>query len=242
MKRPILIIAAMDIEVVFLVKKMQNVNEFDINKYKFFEGTISDYPIVICICNCMTINAATATCIAIQKYNPIAIINEGTSGAHSRNIHRGDIVIGEKCVNIVSYKSPHKSENGGSNSLEWKLLNFIHGEKNRLEYQHGDENLIKLAKNVELDEGDVHFGIIGSGDCWNNETDRILWLNKTCGTLCEEMEGIAVYTLANNFNIPVLGIRVISNNEILGEKYDEKTALKSQKFTYKLILKFINKY
>ena len=53
------------------------------------------------------------------------------------------------------------------------------------------------------------------------------------------MEGIAVYTVANNFNIPVLGIRIISNNEILGEEFDKNLGLKSQEFTYELILKMI---
>ena len=64
-------------------------------------------------------------------------------------------------------------------------------------------------------------------------------LHQKYGTFCEEMEGIAVYTIANDFGIPVLGIRVISNNEILEEPYDRNTGLKSQEFTYELILRKI---
>ena len=78
------------------------------------------------------------------------------------------------------------------------------------------------------------FGVIGSGDIWNREADKILMLNREYGVLCEAMEGIAVYTVANNFKIPVIEIRVISNNEILNEKYDL-----IQKFTYDLIQKII---
>ncbi len=83
------------------------------------------------------------------------------------------------------------------------------------------------------------FGTIGSGDAWNCEVDKILWLHEKYGTLCEEMEGIAVYVVANNFNIPVLGIRVISDNEILGEPYERELGRKSQEFTYEVIMKII---
>lgn len=77
------------------------------------------------------------------------------------------------------------------------------------------------------------------GDIWNREADKILMLLQKYGTLCEEAEGIAVYTVANDFGIPVLGIRVISNNEILNEPYDRNTGLKAQQFTYELILEKI---
>lgn len=239
-KRPIVIMCAMDVEAEFLISKLANVRTVTVNKYKFFEGMINDYPVVVCCCKVMSINAAVATYIAIEKYNPIAIISHGIAGAHGKNVHRGDIVVGEKCVNISSFKSPYKKEGEGNNSLDWELLNFISGEEDRTEYQHGDKHLIELARQVEYAGGNVHFGTIGSGDGWNNETDRILWLHKNYGTLCEEMEGIAVYVIANNFEIPVLGIRIISNNEILGETYDRNTGIKSKQFTYQLILKLID--
>lgn len=238
-KKPIVIMAAMEVEADFLIQKLENVTCKNVNQYKFYEGTIHDYPIVICQCLVMTINATLATYIAIEKYHPIAIISQGTAGATARNIHKGDIVIGEKCMNIVSYKSPYRKEGEGSNSLEWDLVNFICGEEDRLEYQHADEHLIEVAKKINYEKGKVHFGTIGSGDAWNCEVDKILWLHEKYGTLCEEMEGIAVYVVANNFKVPVLGIRVISDNAILGEDYDRNLGIRSQEFTYEVILKMI---
>ena len=202
-KRPIVIISSMKIELKWLIEKLECVCREEINKYTFYKGSIQNYPIIICHSHVMSINATIATYIAIEKYNPIAIINQGTAGAHEKKIHKGDIVIGEKCLNIVSSKTPLKKEGEGSNSLEWTLLNFIDGKEDRLEYQFGDKHLIELAKKVDYIDGNVYFGIIGSGDVWNRETDKILWLNQNYGTLCEEMEGIAVYTVANNFDIPV---------------------------------------
>lgn len=238
-ERPIVIMCAMEVEMDFLLEKLENAKCEVVGKYKFYEGTIKNYPVVICQCFVMSINATVATYIAIQKYQPKAIISQGTAGAHGKNIHTGDIVVGEKCINIVSCKTPAKKEGEGSNSLEWDLVNFISGEEDRLEYQYGDEHLIELAKQVYYEDGNVHFGTIGSGDVWNCEADRILWLNEKYGTLCEEMEGIAVYKLANDFQVPVLGIRIISNNEILCEPYDRNIGRKSQEFAYELVLKLI---
>jgi len=241
-KRPILIMVAMEVETNFLISKLENQVCQKVNKYKFFEGKINNYPIVICLSNVMTINSSVATVIAIQKYNPIAIINEGTAGAHCKDIHTGDIVVGERCFNINSFQSLHKKEGEGSNPFEWELMNFTSDQADRFEYQYADKYLINLAKQIKYTDGKVHFGNIGSGDCWNKETDRILWLHDKNNSLCEDMEGISSYTLANNFNIPVIGIRVISNNEILGEPYDRNIGIKAQEFTYQLILKYINRH
>lgn len=236
-KNPIVIMAAMEIEADFLLKNLDSKKEVNIGKYTYYEGTINEYPIVVCRCHVMTNNAAIATYIAIERYNPIAIISQGTAGAHSKNLHTGDIIIGEKCINIVSTKTPYKNEGEGSNSLEWKLRSFFSQEDERREIQTGNDSLLKIAKQIYNEHGKVHFGILGSGDVWNCEKDKIIYLNSKYDTLCEDMESIAIYTVANDFNIPVLGIRVISNNELLGESYDRKVSLYAQQFVYNLIIK-----
>lgn len=240
-KKPIVVIVAMDAEMNLLLEKLEDVKHKEINIYNFWEGKVNNYPVVICKCNVMSINAAVATHIAIENYNPLVVINEGTAGGHGLDIHKGDIVIGEKTINIMSSQTPDKAKGEGSNSLDWKLVDFISGEENHLTYRIGDKDLIELAKDVEYTYGKVHFGVIGSGDVWNRETDRIMYLNQKYGTLCEEMESIAIYTVCNNFNIPVIGVKIVSNNEILGEAYDRTIGTKSQEFSYELMKKIIEK-
>lgn len=60
-------------------------------------------------------------------------------------------------------------------------------------------------------------------------------MNEKYGILCEEMEGIAVYSVANQYGIPVIDIRVISDNEILKEEYDRKVSIRVQEFTMNLL-------
>jgi len=79
-KKPIVVIAALDVEFGFLKEKLEDLKISKINQYTFYEGLINNYPIVICCCMVMGINATIATTLAIQKYNPLAIINEGTAG------------------------------------------------------------------------------------------------------------------------------------------------------------------
>lgn len=239
-KHPIVIMAAMEVEANFLLEKLENVICKDINKYKFYEGTIKGFPVVICRCNVMSINAAIATYMAIKEYNPIAIISQGTAGALGKDIHKGDIIVGEKCINITSCKTPYKNEGEGSNSLDWNLVSFICGEDDRLEYHYGNKHLIELSKEINYENGNIHFGTIGSGDVWNQEIDKLMWLHDKYEALCEDMESIAIYTVANDFSIPVLGIKVISDNAILGEDYDRNMGMQSQLFTYELVLKLIS--
>ena len=74
-----------------------------------------------------------------------------------------------------------------------------------------------------------------AGDIWNMEADRIMLLHKKYGILCEDMESISVYTISNLYNVPVISIRVISNNEILNEEYERDLGIESQKIVKELI-------
>ena len=59
-------------------------------------------------------------------------------------------------------------------------------------------------------------GRLGSGDLFSRETDRIDLLHAQFGQLCEDMESAAVYKVCHLYRIPVIGIRIISNNELTG--------------------------
>ena len=50
------------------------------------------------------------------------------------------------------------------------------------------------------------------------------------------MESIGTYTVCNRFNIPCVGIRIISNNEITNEILDKEQAVILQK----LLTNFLN--
>ena len=242
MKKPILVIAAMeDVELDYLKENLTNLKVVKNNICTFYEGEFLENKIVLASANIGIINSAATITLGIEKYNPSVIINEGTAGGYGKSVNKGDIVIGTKAVNITTMETEKRKEGEGSDLSKYELTTFLRGEENRLIYKNGDKELIELAKDIEYKEGKVHFGTIGSGDIWNKEADRILHLNKMYEIICEDMEAISVYTIANLYNIPVIGIKAISNNEVLGEEYERKVGINSQNFTLNLIKKILNK-
>lgn len=241
-KKPILIQVAMEVEAQVLLNKINNLEEFEIKGYKYYKGLFHDYPIVISLSKVGLINASTSLTIAVNEFNPKAIINMGIAGATSKNIHTKDIVIGESCININSYRTSYLKEGEGSNPNKWELLTFISGETDRLVIEKASEKLIELTKEISNEEyGNLYYGRIGSGDIWNNEMDRLLFLNEKYEILCEDMESIATYTLANQWNIPVISLKMISDNSLTGEEYNRDVGKYIGEYTIKYLERLITK-
>lgn len=243
MEKPILIQGAMQIEIEYLINQISNMQKDVIKGYEFYKGEIDGYPVVISKTNVGEIEMSVATLLGIINYSPIAIIVQGTAGAHDINLFKHDIVIGSSCINISSFESLVKEKGKGSNPLAWELKTFKSGVENDVLIEnYANPELIEISKKVEskYTKGKVVFGTLGSGDGWNKEWDRIDWLNSNYNTLCEDMESISTYTICNKFNIPVLGIRVISNNErIQTQTYDRTTGIDSQEFTLEVCKEYI---
>jgi len=239
MKKILIISAMADVELNYLMQKLENKKAEEHKLCKFYVGNIGENEIILCDSKIGLINTSAALTIAIEKYNPDYIINQGCAGGIGKNIHKSDLVIGIECINITSIKTKYRKAGEGSNVDDWELINFIAGEEDRLIPQKASKELIDLAKSIEKEYnyGKVHYGVIGSGDIWNSEYDRLVFLNEKYNILCEEMEGIAVYTIANQYNIPAIDIRVISDNLILEEEYERGISYKVQEFTERLILK-----
>lgn len=233
----ILIQGAMDIEVQYIINLLKNKRIIQIAEYEFYEGTINNIKIVVSKTLVGTINATIATSIGIEKFNPDIVINQGIAGAHKENLHVGDIVIGEKCCNINSYKMPIKSKGKGSNPFEWEL------NKRAKDIQHANLKLVdiiekSLISNTNTNtKNKIYRGILGSGDVFNREYDRIVWIHDTFNNLCEDMESIGTYSVCNKFKVPCIGIRIISNNELLLEELDKEQAIELQQ----ILINILNK-
>ena len=214
--KPIIIQGAMDIELELLLQKMDFEKEEVIDNCKFYFGRLNNYPIILSLTQVGVVNACMATMVAIQRFNPLMIINQGLAGAHVDYIHRNNIVIGEKCININAYITGIKNKNEGSNSLDWEFTSRV------TEYD-ADRGLVDVANRLKDGNYNLFFGTLGSGDIFNREVDRIEWIHNKAKTLCEDNESIAVYQLCNYYNVKCIGIRVITNNEYTQTKEDGAT-------------------
>jgi adenosylhomocysteine nucleosidase len=104
-----------------------------------------------------------------------------------------------------------------------------------------DGQLLATALRVKdrYTRGRVVEGIIGSAEVWNSELDRIQRFHDQYGTSVEEMETVAAAQIADLFQIPFLGIRVVSNNITNDGAYDGKTAEACQGYVLEVVKAYI---
>ncbi|KGM45652.1 5'-methylthioadenosine nucleosidase, partial [Neobacillus niacini] len=194
-------------------------------------------------------NAAAATAVAIEKYKPIAIINQGTSGGHNPELNVFDIVLGKTTTNIGSLKTTHLEAGQGIDPTSWIPMDLMASEgsgsddsANQVRHYEGDKDLLAAANAVKdtYTKGKVVEGTIGSADFWNSEVDRIQWIHEKYGTDVEEMEGASVAQIADAYDVAFLGVRILSNNITNGGTYNAGTAAANQDYVYEVVKEYIS--
>ncbi|KPL60356.1 5'-methylthioadenosine/S-adenosylhomocysteine nucleosidase [Rossellomorea vietnamensis] len=248
-EQPILIQGPMPIEAEKFAGKLKNVKEETSGSFVFYKGTLDDYPVIVAKTGKGMENTAAATAVAIEKYDPAAIINQGTSGGHDPALNVFDIVLGERTVNLGSLKTGSRADEEGIDPTAWKPMDLMASEGSagedpdaeKIRYFDGDEALLAAANAVKdtYKEGKVVEGTIGSADVWNNEVDRIQWFHDKYGTSVEEMEGAAAAQIAGAYDVPFLGIRILSNNKTNGGAYNPDTATANQGYVYEVVKEYI---
>jgi adenosylhomocysteine nucleosidase len=248
-RRPVVVHGAMGVEVDKLATTLANVSEEKVQGWTFWRGTIDGYPVVVSKTLKGLANAAAATAIAAERYHPAAIINQGTAGGHEPELHVFDIVLGTESVNLGSFKTGFRKRGAGSNLAEWAPLDLMRSDGSAgndpnartMRRFAGDEGLLAAARQARgtYGKGRVVEGVIGSSEIWNSELDRIERFHEAFGTTAEEMETAAAAQIAGLFQIPFLGIRVVSNNITNGGTYDGKSAEACQEFVVDVVKVYI---
>jgi adenosylhomocysteine nucleosidase len=231
---PLVVQGAMPIEVERLVSRLENVTTDRVGQWTFARGTLDGYPVIVSKTNKGIANAAAATALAVERYHPVAIINQGTAGGHDPALKLYDIVVGTTAVYIGAFRSKFRAAGSGSNPLEWMPLNLIASEGSagndpaarKVARFDGDERLLAAARRARpgYTRARIVEGVIGSSDMWNDELDLIARFHADFGTAVEEMETASAAQTARSFGVPFLGIRVVSDNTTNGTAYDPKTS------------------
>jgi adenosylhomocysteine nucleosidase len=246
---PVVVQGAMDVEIKTLAASLQRASEEHVAGWTFWRGTIDGYPVVVSKTQKGMENAAAATALAAERYHPVAIINQGTAGGHSPDLHVSDIVLGVQSINLGSFKTGYRARGAGIDQRDWLPLDLMRSEgsagtdpsAHTMRQFHADEGLLSAAHSVRdhYTRGHVVDGVIGSSDVWNSELDRIDRFHEQYGTSAEEMEAAAAALVAGQFHIPFLGIRVLSNNVTNGEPYSPKVGEACQVFVREVVQAYI---
>jgi adenosylhomocysteine nucleosidase len=241
---PLVVQGAMQIEVEKLTTHLEQAIVEKVGAWTFWRGTVDGYPVIVSKTLKGMSNAAAATTIAVQNYQPAAIINQGTAGGHDPELRLYDIVLGSRSVNLGAFKSPFKAAGAGSHPLEWKPLNLTASDgsaatdRNRgLATFDADPVLMTTARGVKTSytRGRVVEGVIGSSDMWNDEFDRVVALHDAYGTAVEEMETASAAQVARQMGVPFLGVRIVSDNVTNSTPWDPKTSEACEDFVLQII-------
>lgn len=230
--KTILIQGAMETEISVFLENLKPSSLERIGGYEFYFANYKNSRIIISQTQIGVINAAAATTIALLKFKPDIVINQGSAGAALEELNIGDILVGESAVYINDFKTYPKESGNGSNSLEWT-------PNEKRSYLVGATDwLLDIAKGFE-DSGDCKFARLGTGDIYSRECDRINYMQDLFGHSSEDMETVVSYKICEDFGVDHIGFRIISNNELTFTSKDKSTYSEIQRFTLKFIDKLL---
>lgn len=244
MPKPILLQGAMPSETGLLIEALADRAEGRLGCWTCFTGALDGYPAVVVQTQVGIANAAASTVLALERFSPAAVLNQGTGGGHDPALHTWDIVLGEGVVDLDRYRCGYAPVGAGVDPTRWRLSPsevydraggaFVTADTVRFP---GDPALLAAAESVAgtYEEGRVVRGVIGSGDLWNNQADRILQCHELWGTSVEEMEGAAAAQICGHYGVPFLDVRVLSNSALHpGETFDPATGPACQRFALRV--------
>lgn len=241
--KTLLVACAMMKEAEVFINSLDNVKDIKIANFSFYEGIYDECRIVVLVSGPGIIDMASGLTIGINKYHPSCIFNYGVVGGIGNNIHQGDVIICNECLNIGSYMTCSLCKGEGVDINKWDFITFTDGGIDEFLVWKCDNKLLSLISNIKnnYDNGNVFVGRIGSSDSWDKEYDKLVMLRDKYDIICEDMECISVYQVSNMFDIPCLSVKVVSDNAILLEYYDKSVLDKSKDFIINILQVFCDK-
>jgi adenosylhomocysteine nucleosidase len=201
------IIAAMEKELSLLCETMGEFVTHKIGGFEFYTGKIEGKDVTLLCCGIGKVNAAVGCALLIQQFKPVCVINTGSAGGIKEDLKVGDAIISTGLI---------------YHDVDVTAFNYLPGQLPRQpQIFPVDELLVilaessvdKLKKEKILPESFNHCrGIIGSGDIFMHEPEKIEKLRQTFPDIAAvEMEGAAIAHCCALFSVPVLVIRALSD-------------------------------
>jgi len=245
-RRPIVIEGAMNTETEVLIRALKKPVVYRELNYMFVAGTYKDYPVVIVRTEIGLANSAASTALAIKKFNPCAVINQGTAGGHDPALKIGEIVIGERSFDNTAFRSAYSAAGAGIDLTKQENIGTYAYDAATKKFQayteyFPDPKLLQVAKTVAAANKNfnVTTGVIGTGNSWLECVDYMNFLHDKYGSSCEEMETNAAAQICQTAGVPFIGIRVLSDNATISREYVPETAKVAQDFVLLVVEDYI---
>ncbi len=200
------IIVAMEKEIVHFKEVFNCTKEHKICNITFYEGIYLDNKVVFTKAGIGKVNAAVATTLLIEHFNPCLIINTGIAGGYSKELNPLDIVVADKVFySDVDMTSPIAGA-------------YKYGQIEGL--PHGFESSYNLLNNID----DCKIGSILTGDQFVDNYEKCDTLVKKYfndeNVLAFDMESGSIAQICTLNDVKFIIMRAIS--DIIGStnKFD----------------------
>jgi adenosylhomocysteine nucleosidase len=196
------IIAALDREAGPLIEKLADAGREKIASWELWAGSLAGRRVAVSYSGCGKVRAAAATQLMIDRCRPGAIIHYGTAGAIGPEVRPGDVILGEKSLEV--------------DYCERMIPDFPK--------PLGDPDSTWIAElRATLDESGLSYKtgtiVCQDGDVLDREMKAALWAEYR--GLCTCWEGAAVGRVCNLNDIPYIQLRGITD---LADDETEATA------------------
>lgn len=238
-RQPLAIIVAMESERVHLDILLPGLERHNHDIWPTWTGKVDDVPVVVVECGIGMVSAAAAAEHVIAAWRPRAILNYGCTGAHSRELFPGDVVIGTDLIHqgrmrftpdgqIVPLDVPFTvpGESGPRTGLacDPSLVALAHDAARGMDLPAWPAEYRLDAQPADR-EPQVRIGPIASADVWLQDPARLDAIHQRTGSLCEDMEAAAIGQIATLHGVPFLAVKDISNSEFyVASVFDENSS------------------
>ncbi|UQS85537.1 5'-methylthioadenosine/adenosylhomocysteine nucleosidase [Apilactobacillus apisilvae] len=193
------ILCAMDEEIKTLISSLDNDKQTNIHGVIFHEGNIFGKSVVLVKSGIGKVEAGSTTAMLITNFNVDIVINSGSAGGIGTGLSVGDVVI---------------SSETAYHDVDAKAAGYAYGQLpgQPARFEASKEWTSKVAEASENVGLNVKHGLIVTGDQFiasQSAIDNIL--KEFPDALSCEMEGAAVGQIANQFNIPYVVVRAMSD-------------------------------
>ena len=211
-----------------------NLNENPIQKIgerTFYKGTHDKHELILVQSGIGKVNAAVVSTLLIEKFNCEFLLFSGVAGGIDPGIEIGEVIIGESLIQY-DYGTLKNRE-----LLPFRPGSIPTGEsKNELEYSLDP----KIKHKIKVSLPNVRMGIILTGDVFLQCEETQKELFEKYGAQAIDMEGAAVAQVAEQFGIPAIVVRCLSDlagadSQKLSSKFLNMAAKRSFNTTQRIL-------
>ena len=167
---------------------------------RFIQGKLEGKEVVLLKSGIGKVNAAMATTILHERYQPTAVINTGSAGGLDTSLSIGDIVISDRVVH---------------HDVDVTAFDYQYGQIPSMPlYFESDQNLINIVEKTiqSINQVNCKQGLIATGDSFIQKPEAVQKIREQFpDVIAAEMEAVAIAQVCHQYQTPFVVIRALSD-------------------------------